>query len=423
MSSTTIPVDPDFEFTDPRLIEDPYPVYATLHDQAPVFRHRDGYWIVSRYADCVKVLKNSDAFSSDTRNAKPTCQYAEYSKAFDQEVTVRPYLFWDPPNPGVTHPLLLADDPYHQTVRGFVAPSFKQSQIASYRPRLETMVDDLLDEALQSPEQNFVREFSFPLTTRVICEMIGAPEQDHDMFERWSRPLSRILTPGFLMTADEREETRAAMASIIAYLQPLLASRRDHPTGDMLSVLTAAGKDGSVVSKVEVASNVLALFIAGHETTANVISSGTVELLRNRDAAATLAANPKLARPVVEETLRYQPPIQVDARTVREPVKLHGHELHPGEHVVLVIAAANRDPKVFEDPDTYDIARHNAARHLSFGSGIHTCIGAPLARMEAQIALRAIAKRIPEYELDRPPTYGNAVILRGPHELYLRRRR
>ncbi len=414
----------DFNFADRRLTADPYPLYARLRERSPVLRHRLGVWLLSRYEDCQLVLKNSREMSSDSRNAQRQDEFFEPSAAFGTEhQPVYPHLFWDPPRFGELRPFMFLDEPDHKRLRSLVGQAFTRSTLTAYQPRLEQMVREMLDRAMANDEINFVRDFSYPLPVNVICQLLGIPAQDEILFGQWSRPLANMLTPDFMLTARQREASRAALISMIKYLLELVVSRRGTQTDDLLGALTAAEAEGERLSEPEVIATVLILFMAGHETTVNLISNGLLAMLANPDQAQVLATNDEITRQAVDETLRFDAPVQNAARTVLTDLEVGGQPLSAGDHAVVLIGAANRDPSVFSEPDRYDVTRSNASRHIGFGSGIHACVGSPLARMEGQAALQEIAARLPELELAQPPFYRGDPILRGPDALFLRRRK
>ena len=413
----------DFNFGDPRFIIDPYPMYERLRKRTPVHRHPLGFWVITGYEDAQAVLKNSRQLSSDSRNARSEGHFTEPSAAFGGEQTVHPYLFWDPPRLGSVRPFMFLDEPDHRRLRSLVAKAFTRSSLTDYLPRLEHMVEGTLHRAMANDEINFVRDFSYPLPVQVICELLGIPAEDEVLFGQWSRPLSYMLTPDFLLTARQREEIRAALIAMIRYLLKLVASRRAAPRDDLLGALTTAKQDGDRLTEPEVIATVMVLLMAGHETTVALISNALLAMLAHPDQAEIIAGEEAITRQAVEETLRFDSPVQTAARTVISEVVIDGHELAVGDHVLILIGAANRDPAKFSEPDRYDVRRENAGRHIAFGSGIHTCVGSPLARMEGQAALGAIAERIPELELAQAPFYACEITVRGPDAILLRRRR
>jgi cytochrome P450 len=414
----------DFNHADRSLGVNPYPQYARLRERQPVLRHRLGFWVLSRYEDCQGLLKNSSQLSSDTRNAERQEEFTESSAAFNTEhQPVFPNLFWDPPRFGPLRPFLLLDEPDHKRLRSLVGQAFTRSTLTTYQPRLEQMVEEMLDRAMENEEVNFVREFSYPLPVTVICELLGIPTEDEALFGQWSRPLANTLTPDFMLTARQREASRAALIAMIQYLLSLIVSRRGSESDDLLGALIAAEAEGERLTEPEVVATVMVLLMAGHETTVNLISNGLLAMLANRDQAEILAADEEISRKAVDETLRFDAPVQTAARSALADVEIDGHRISRGEHAVLLIGSANRDPAMFADPDSYDVMRPNASRHIGFGTGIHACVGSPLARMEGQVALRAIAQRLPGLELAQPPFYRGDPILRGPDAIFLQRTR
>jgi cytochrome P450 len=414
----------DFNYADRRLGVDPYPQYARLREREPLLRHRLGFWVLSRYEDCQALLKNCSQLSSDTRNAEPQDKFTEPSAAFNTEhQPVFPTLFWDPPRLGPLRPFVLLDEPDHKRLRSLVGQAFTRSTLTAYQPRLERMVEDMLDRAMENEEVNFVREFSYPLPVTVICELLGIPAEDEVLFGQWSRPLANTLTPDFMLTARQREASRAALMAMIQYLLSLIVSRRGSESDDLLGALIAAEAEGERLTEPEVVATVMLLLMAGHETTVNLVSNGLLAMLANRDQAEILAADEEISRKAVDETLRFDAPVQTAARSALADMEIDGHRISKGEHAVLLIGSANRDPAMFTDPDSYDVMRPNASRHIGFGMGIHACVGSPLARMEGQAALRAIAQRLPGLELAQPPFYRGDPILRGPDAIFLQRTR
>jgi cytochrome P450 len=414
----------DFNFADRRLGVDPYPIYARLRERDPVLRHRLGFWVLSRYEDCQLMLKNSRELSSDSRNAQGQDEFSEPSTAFGtEEQPVFPHLFWDPPRFGALRPFLFLDEPDHKRLRSLVGQAFTRSTLTTYQPRVDQMVQEMLDRAMANEEFNFVREFSYPLPVNVICELLGIPAQDEVLFGQWSRPLANMLTPDFMLTARQREASRAALIAMIQYLLSLIVGRRGTQSDDLIGALSAAEAEGERLSEPEVVATALVLFMAGHETTVNLVSNGLLAMLANRDQAEILARDEEITRQAVDETLRFDAPVQNAARTALTDVEIDDHRIATGDHVVMLIAAANRDPAMFPEPDRYDVMRDNASRHIGFGSGIHACVGSPLARMEGQAALRAIAERLPDLELAQPPFYRGDPVLHGPDAVFLRRPR
>jgi cytochrome P450 len=263
-----------------------------------------------------------------------------------------------------------------------------------------------------------IGDLAYPLPVRVICEMLGVPEEDHPEFRAWSQVLVKSLDPDIGVTPEELQRRMKAIVESKAYFRQLIAKRREDPRDDILSALIAAEEEGDKLSEAELISISRLILIAGHETTVNLIGNGVFQLLRHPDQLARLQADPAgLARGAVEETLRCDPPVQFDGRICVESVDIAGARIEAGQFVLMLLGAANRDPAKFENPDVFDITR-NDDRHLAFGYGIHFCLGAPLARAEGEIALRSMAERFSDWRLlNEDPPYKEMITLRGLESL------
>ncbi|HEY3210984.1 MAG TPA: cytochrome P450 [Actinomycetota bacterium] len=371
----------------PEMRADPYPLYHRLRSQDPVHQSFPGVWILTRYADCVAVLRDPDRFSNDSRNSD---LYQAFRAARGREPTImedtagRTMLFIDPPD--------------HTRLRNLVNKVFTARRIEALRPHIREIVKGLLDGIEASGKDNFdlVNEVAYPLPVTVICEMLGVPSRDWDQFHRWSSALVVTLDP--VMSDEVLGPANEAALAFADYFTGLLADRRARPRDDLLTAMIAAEDRGERLTERELLAMCILLLIAGHETTVNLIGNGMLALLRNRDQLERLAENPSLMKSAVEEFLRFDSPVQFLGRTLMEDVELGGRDIRKGEQVVPVIGAANRDPAQFPDPDTLDIGRPDI-RHLSFGGGIHFCLGAPLARAEGQIAISELVARFPKLEL------------------------
>jgi unspecific monooxygenase len=258
-----------------------------------------------------------------------------------------------------------------------------------------------------------IADFAYPLPVIIICEMLGVPPADHQRFQGWSRALARGLDPDFLQPVEALEQRYEVILAFHDYFRELIARRRVQPEDDLLTALVQAEELGDVLTEDELLATCTLLLVAGHETTVNLIGNGVLALLRHRGQLERLAAAPALVRSAVEEVLRFDPPVQFDGRVAMADVEIDGLTLEKGEQPMLILAAANRDPAQFEDPDRFDIARADN-RHLSFGHGIHFCLGAPLARLEGQLALATLFRRLPGLELAVDvPEYKENLVLRG----------
>ncbi len=388
------PLDPAFRI-------DPYPVYARLRAEAPIYQPPFGGYVLSRYADCETVLKDPRS-SSDFRNSDMFQQFvAQQGRDPDEGFLggTRPFLFLDPPD--------------HTRLRGLVNKAFTPKTVEGLRVRIQEIVNELLDRAEAKGSLEVIEDFAYPLPVQVICEMLGVPAEDHETFKEWSRELARSLDPEEFLPQAVIERRQHAVESFGEYFAGLVEERRAHPRDDLLSALIATEEAGDKLSGLELLATCILLLVAGHETTVNLIGNGTLALLRHLDQLALLQDDPSLARSAVEEILRYDPPVQFTGRVALEDIALGDVVIPKGQQAIILLASANRDPDVFADPDRLDITRAEN-RHLSFGHGIHYCVGAPLARVEAEIALSTLVQRFPGIRLlTEAPAYKENIVLRG----------
>ena len=391
---------------DPSFRSDPYPFYNRLREEDPGHVSPLGFHVLSRYDDCAAILKHPNV-SSDQRNA------ADYElwRASNPEAVAftermeprRPFLFMDPPD--------------HTRLRGLVSKSFTPKRVEELRPRVQQLVDELIDDAIGRGSLEVVEELAYPLPVVVICELLGVPVADHETFKGWSRLLARSLDPDIVIPPDVQRQRVEAITSFHEYFLDLIARLRLRPGPDLLSALVAAEDAGDTLSEDELLGICTLLLIAGHETTVNLIGNGVLALLRHPDEWARLTADPALARTAVEEVLRFDPPVQFDGRVAMADIDLGHVQLKKGEQPLLMLGAANRDPRQFDEPEHFDIGWSDN-HHLAFGYGMHFCLGAPLARLEGQVTLATLARRLPDMQLlnDHPP-YKENVVLRGLAEL------
>jgi cytochrome P450 len=382
----------------PEVHEDPYPLYHRLRAEDPVHRSPLGFWVLTRHADVLAVLRDP-RMSRDPRRSQRVEQLrasAELDELLAAEEAAPSMLFVDPPD--------------HTRLRTLVNKAFTPGAVERLRPRVEAIVAELLDRVAGAGAMDVVEDLAYPLPVTVICELFGVPEADRDRFRAWSRGLVHLLDP--LVASDALERALRARLALRGYLRELIADRRAHPTGDLLTALIAAEDQGHQLSEDELVSMCVLLLVAGHETTVNLIANGLLALVRDPGARARLQADPALAGSAVEELLRYDSPVQFTSRHALTDLDVGGRHIRAGETVVAVLGAANRDPAQFPDPDRLDLAR-KPNRHLAFGGGIHFCLGAPLARMEAAIAIPALLARLPGLELAGPPVRRDTVTLRG----------
>ena len=400
---------PVFDPFDPAWSSDPFPLYADLRERAPIHRNDLGFWVVARHADCLAVLRDRRA-SSDSLNVAVERMPEGFRTpvAADDPVAqamleMRPFLFRDPPD--------------HTRLRGLVAKAFTPRVVESLRDRTQQVVDELLDLAIEESRVDLLEAFAYPLPVRVICDLLGVPTADQERFKGWSNALARGLDPDFLLSAEVIEERSAAVLQFSQYFFDLLAERRRAPGEDLLSRLVAVEDDGTVLSEAELLSTCILLLVAGHETTVNLISGGTLALLRHPDQLQRFRTDPEVTRSAVEEMLRYVSPVQLTGRALTEPCEFGGVEFAAGDFAMLLLASGNHDPDQFDDPERFDVTR-TPNNHLGFGFGIHHCLGAPLARMETQVALTSLVRRAPGLALtEADVAYKSNVVLRGMESL------
>ena len=396
---------------DPWFKANPYPFYAGLRSEAPVWLtmlpNKRKAWLVTRYEDVVRVLKD-DTFAKDKLNAMDREQRAK-----------TPWI------PGFLKPLernmLDLDDPDHARLRSLVSKAFTPRLIDRLRGRVEALTEELLDAMERKGELRggveLVADYALPLPATVIAELLGVPAADHAKFHRWS---SRLVS-----VSSGRDMLRAlpAALSFVRYLRKLVERRRAEPQDDLITALIRAEEVGDKLSEDELLAMTFLLLVAGHETTVNLISGGTLALLEHPEQAEALRCDPSLVKPAVEELLRYTSPVEMATeRYAREDVEIAGATIPRGELVLAVLGSANRDERHFEGPDVLDLAR-DPNRHLAFGrGGVHHCLGAPLARMEGQIAISAFSRRFPKARLTVAPEtlrWRRGVFLRGLQRLPL----
>jgi len=386
--------DVHFNPMDPEFIADPYPTYHRLRAEDPVHHNPLGFWVLTRYEDVVAALR-------DPRLIKePIAAFvaARFGAAM----------------PAMGLSMLDRDPPDHTRLRGLVNKAFTPRVVEGLRPHIQKIVDGLLARVEGAGTMDLIEEFAYPLPVTVICQMLGVPVEDRERFKQWgldiARGLDAILLPP---DSDVARRSVAARHALADYFRALIAERRAAPRGDMLSDLIAAEEAGDKLREDELLATCILLLVAGHETTVNLIGNGTLALLRHPDQLRRLRENPGLIGSAVEELLRYDGPVQRTARIPSSDITFDGLTIGKGEMVMPFIGAADRDPAQFPDPDRLDITRTDN-RHIAFGWGIHFCLGAPLARVEGQIAISTLVQRLPKLALatDRPE-YRQSLTLRG----------
>jgi cytochrome P450 len=394
---------------DPASRADPYPLYAALR-RHPVARQRDGSYVVSTHAAIRGLLFDPRLSSEDL-------------PPFKRPPTGNPIRDWIV-NPirsriaGAHRPLIFRDPPDHDTLRAAVMREFTIPRVEGLRQRVAREVDALLDACRDRREVCLVSDLSYPLPVAVICELLGVPESDEPRFQAWATQLATALEPDARGDVETRRRTVSAFDAITGYMRDLIREKRRRPVDDMLSGLAAPGPDGrKQMSDFDLLATAILLLVAGHETTVNLITNAMLTLLRHPDELGRLRADPARAPRVIEEVLRYEPPVHFRTRKALGAITVDGVTIPKDASVILLFAAGNRDPQRFDRADRFDPDRPDI-EHFGFGGGLHFCVGAPLARIEVEIALVALSRRlIGPRLLDDPPPYRPGASLRGPEQL------
>jgi cytochrome P450 len=393
---------------EPGFFEDPYSQYKLVREQDPVHFSPIGAIALFRYDDVHRVLRDP-SLSVEEDKMLPL--------AVDADPDIAAMLAER--REGGSHNMLNLDPPDHHRLRRLVSKVFTPRTVEELRPRVQQLVDEHLDIALASGgDVDLIAGLAFPLPFIVISEMLGIPEgRDRSQLREWSGAVVKTFDP--ILTREEILASFDAIDNINAYITEVIAWKREHPSDDLLSALIAAEDEGDRLSEIELMEQVLLLYVAGHETTVNLIGNGTLALLRNRDQLELLTADPSVDTTFVDELLRYDSPVQMSRRITVAPYELGGKSIEPGSIVMTCLGAANRDPaKWGETADVLDLRRADAREHMSFGGGFHSCLGAHLARLEGQVAMTTLVRRFPGVELaTEKPEYNGRIVLRGLAEL------
>jgi cytochrome P450 len=402
MTDTTAIYNP-FE---PGFTDDPYPQFAALREHDPVHETLMGFWGLFQYDDVQRFLRDP-AVSVDADNATPS--------VFD---TMQRDLRGDRADQG-SHAMLNLDPPDHTRLRRLVSKAFTPRMIENLRPRVQQLVDQALDAAAARGSMDLVADLAFPLPFTVISEMLGVPDDvDANQLRQWSGLLVRTLEPPSDLElldriAEANDAMRAAVLDIIAW-------KRTNPADDLLSALVAAEEQGDMLTDEELLDQVMLIYIAGHETTVNLIGNGTLALLRNRDQLERLRKEPDLIGNAVDELLRFDSPVQMSRRITLDDVEVQGRTIPKGTFTLCGLASANRDERHFGPTAAeVDIGRADANQHLSFGGGAHYCLGAALARLEGAVAIGSLVQRFPGIEPAGEPVWNGRINLRGLDHLPL----
>ena len=389
----------------PSYKRNPYLQLDRLRAADPVHRSEAlQAWILTRYDDVLRVLRDHETFSSDVRNAG-----GQLAAALAEQRAESPL--------GETRSLLASDPPEHTFLRAIVNRAFTPRSVEALRPRMEAIAQSLLDEQPERGEWDLVAGLAQPLPVIVIAELLGIPPEDRARFKAWSADVA--LTTDVMQSEAAIEAIRDATGALVDYFGDVIEERRRAPREDLISALVQAETDGRRLTGAEVLAFAILLLVAGNETTTNLIGSGMRALLAHPEALAAVRAEPARIPAAIEEMLRYDGPVQGIVRFATRDTEIGGRAIRAGEVLMGMTGAANRDPGQFPEPGRFDLDRVDV-RHLAFGQGIHYCVGAPLARVEAEIAFRALLDRWPSIEAAGDAELGGTFLIRGPVRLPLR---
>ncbi len=311
--------------------------------------------------------------------------------------------------------MIFRDPPEHTRIRSLVNMAFTPSRVEALRTFIEAKVKQLIDGFAHKGEVDILEEFAFPLPLSVICHMLGVPVDEAFQFKKWSKEIGRTVDP--VQTAETQKENDAVMDVILAYFRKLIARKKQDSSNDLLSAMIRAEENGTNLNEAELFANAILIFLTGYETTVNLIGNGLWDLLSRPDQTQKLRGDMKWLSGAVEEMLRFSTPVVFNACSAQENLVIGGKMIHKGEQIFNILAAANRDPRVFDDPEKFDITR-NPNPHFSFTQGNHVCLGANLARLEVQIAIRELLIRFPNLKLNQPNVeWRNTITIRGIKEL------
>jgi cytochrome P450 len=386
-----------YQLLDPEVLANPYPLYHRLRTEDPV--HWDPFlreWVLTRYADAVYVFHHLSAMRTPTPEQLEGLGLSTLTPF--AQVMIRQMLFMDPPA--------------HGRIRNLASKAFTARRVRALQPHIQDITDRLLDVVHDKGRMDVVADLAYPLPAIVAAEMLGLPAADRDQLKAWSEDFAEMLG-NFSYNADRAPALLHSLQEMCTYFQQAIQEHREHPRDDVINALVTAEQDGDRLTDEEIVANSIIIMVGGQETTTNLIGNGLLTLLRHPDQLALLRSNPTLIPSAVEELLRYESPIQHTTRIAQENMLLGGKSIRKHERVVAVMGAANRDPERFPDPDTLDVCRQDN-KHVAFAIASHFCFGAPLARLEGQIAFETVLRRMPLLSLEPGPiTWRGNLDLRG----------
>jgi cytochrome P450 len=368
----------------PEVIHDPHSYYHGLREADPVhWNDRWGGWVVTRYEDAIKVLRNADAFSADRMG------FLERELAEEDRETITPIF------DVLSSWMVFTDPPLHTQLRSLVNRQFTPKEVERYREQVRAIVNDALDEVEEKGEMEVIRDFAYKVPMTVILDLMGVPDLNREKIKEWSEELGLF----FFIRADEprrRHFATRGVSALAGYMRHVVEEKANNRGDDLISLFLGA-EDAGVITRDDVIANCVLLAFGGHETTMNLIANGTLALIRHPDQWLRIKEDPTMIRSAIEELLRYDGSVKTTVRWAKEDVEVGNEIIKAGQRVLIGLSAANRDPEMYENPDALDVAR-DPNPHMAFGQGIHVCVGAPLARLEAQEAFAALTQRfdVPE---------------------------
>jgi cytochrome P450 len=382
------------------ILQNPYPTYALMHEQGPLHYVEVGgkwaVWSIFSHAECSSIAKDPRCSAKRGRQlllSLPLSRQSEFSELS------RMLSLW----------MIFMDPPEHTRLRKLLNKGFSPAAIESLRPQIEVIVDRMLKPLQHGSEVDLMRDFANSMPVRIISELLGVPQELHNTFVNWSRAIG-VFRGNPNRTVEEARAAQDALIAMTDFFRNAVADRRRNKGNDLISLLIDIEEEGEVLTEEELYAQCIALLFAGHETTRNLIGNGIYTLLQHPAEAAELRNNPEMIRGAVEEILRYESPVQLTARVLKEDMEVCGQRILKGWTIQCMLGAANRDPKQFDQPDQFNSKRLNN-QHLAFGAGAHFCIGNQLARLEGQIAILNLVQRFPKMNLAGPrpewaPTFG-----------------
>ncbi len=394
-----------YRLLDPEVLANPYPLYKRLRTEDPV--HWDSFlhaWVVTRYPDVIQVLHRFSANRTPTPEQLSAMNLSALNPI--AKVMVRQMLFLDPPD--------------HTRLRSLASAAFTPSRVERLRSHIQEIADNLIDGILsRGRRMDLIADFAAPLPAIVTAEMLGVPVADHEKLKDWSADFAEMLG-NFQHNPDRFPRVLRSVESMGAYFRSAMKEQREHPRDGLIHAMMTAEVDGAQLNEEEIVANLIVTMVGGQETTTNLIGNGMLTLLRNPAERERLAADSSIISSAVEELLRYESPSQHTARLAPEDLEMGGKQIRKRQAVIAVMGAANRDPERFPDPDRLDLTRPDN-RHVAFGWAAHFCFGAPLARIEGQIAFETLLRRLPDIalEADKPIVWRHNLGLRGLSALHV----